>query len=171
MPQRIPCGLHLYAITDYFSPSDLCLSASHAGCIPLCFTDVKQSQLCLSASHAGCIIAALLVRFFRDTLPQRIPCGLHRDCGYTVKPGSGLCLSASHAGCIRSRYRSALRLESLPQRIPCGLHRRGELSRGKEHKSLPQRIPCGLHHTLTGDAQENKAFASAHPMRVASLTL
>ena len=78
-PQRIPCGLHLFIVCDFFHKLPLCLSASHAGCIapvrafrvtfqnfasahpmrvasPLARQEADHHRLCLSASHAGCIL-------------------------------------------------------------------------------------------------------------------
>ena len=125
-PQRIPCGLHLFIVCDFFHKLPLCLSASHAGCIAP--------------------VRAFRVTFqnFASAHPMRVASPLARQ----EADHHRLCLSASHAGCIKSCH--------LDQSSPCG--------------ALPQRIPCGLHHFYNGYKIVTIVFASAHPMRVASVS-
>ena len=132
-----------------------------------------------------------LCRLWKQTSPQRIPCGLHPENFLLVLNLHALCLSASHAGCIPAgllrkpvvrHFASAhpMRVASVcvrlvlshstsfasthPMRVASGLHSGLLQPRG----SLPQRIPCGLHQNRWKAWSVNWNFASAHPMRVAS---
>ncbi len=146
--------------------------------------------LCLSASHAGCIVRTCRRNGRTVPLPQRIPCGLHRQVLANLILGVVLCLSASHAGCICIPALGRTPSTPLPQRIPCGLHRYCTRLYPCTHGlclsaspagciateplciladfTLPQRIPCGLHLKWPFNRYVDLDFASAHPMRVAS---
>ena len=59
---------------------ELCLSTSHADCIPPWWNYVKSIiRLCLSTSHADCILDPAQQRPNPQALPQHVPCGLHPD--------------------------------------------------------------------------------------------
>ena len=93
-------------------------------------------------------------------------CGRNGFMAY-IGSGNRPVLSASHAGCIVRTNLTPIADNTLPQRIPCGLH----LTRGSatsKRSPLPQRIPCGLHPSFLYTLPIDCAFASAHPMRVAS---
>ena len=117
-----------------------------------------------------------LVSLHARALPQRIPCGLHRNraalhpCGFHFASAHPMRVASWH-GIQRWLWPS-----TLPQRIPCGLHPSGFVrytpsqhfasahpmrvaSGGAiehliEHNALPQRIPCGLHRATPRTSRE-----------------
>ena len=172
------------------SRDGLCLSVLHADCITLCRWSAGRRRRFASAcsmriaskwkDDVECLIP----------LPQRAPCGLHRDwgstrkreaialpqrapCGlhllqhYFVPESKVLCLSVLHADCIAATLCAPWGRTPLPQRAPCGLHRLRS-GRPRRPRPLPQRAPCGLHHTPQLSNCPGFPFASACSMRIAS---
>ena len=146
----------------------LCLSTFHADCIFL--PESRHRPPSSLPQHVPCGLHRSRGNSAHrsDPLPQHVPCGLHLSSAFAAALCHCLCLSTFHADCIFSCSPATPWARSLPQHVPCGLHLAAALLICHLHLLCLSTFHADCIEVNTNLTTDAKGFASARSMRIAS---